>query len=390
MQPAAGGANLKAAFYDAVRRKAYPEAVLIGQRYLAANPNDEVFALDDAYALLDAGRIPEAIGAFRRLSSSKNAAIATPAAKELAQQLLQRSYDLSAKGDHSGAILDLQEYLGLVPGDEQARLQLGYEYTSAGRNAEARAEFATLAKSSKPEIAAKATAALANLEVAPTTAYSAPRGSVYGYVMHDSRFADTFYGADLKYDLGSSKIVPYIVAHLSNDTSSGAPGASEVFNDDALVLSAGARTALSKRLTLFAEGGWSTGLRGKESFAELRYGLTYYAEFGALPRGHTTIDASAVEYSRYANMISYASLTHDFPVAGTLRGVAGINTAVDAQRLYYNNFGEAFAGLQLGLGSAATLRLVHVYGTYWERGILPPQRSYESTRAELLFGISFK
>lgn len=395
--------SLKAAFYDAVNRKEYAQALRTGRRYLDIHPHDDVFALDYAYALLAAGRVADADQLLRALRNSPNARVAsaaekqltaegtaaTPAGTDQAAALLQTAYDQSAKGDHAAAIVSLNAYLAAKPADDQARLQLGYELDAAGRHTDARSTFAQVATSINAEIAAKAKAALAAFGET-SAAGRADRGSIYGYIIHDNRFADTFYGADLRYDLGASRIVPYVVAHLSNDTRSGVPGATEIFNDNALVLSAGAREALSKRLSAFAEAGTSIGLRGKQSFPELRYGLTYYAEFGSARTGHTALDASAVEYSRFANAISYASLTHDFPLAGPLRGVAGVETALDAHRLYYNNYAEAFAGLQLAIGKPAMIRLIHAYGRYFSRGIDPPESGYESTRAELLFGTTFK
>lgn len=381
---------LKADFYDAVRRKAYAQANLIARRYLLLNPNDDPLRLDDAYVLLDLGQTTEATVSFRVLSSSKNPTVATAARKQLADLLLQAAYDASGKGDHVAAMASLKEYLTIKPDDDQARLQLAYELNALGRNDEARQEFAKLTASPTADIAKKAGAAVANLSPVSHTAYVAPPGSLYGYVIHDNRFADTFYGADLRYDLNAARVVPYLIAHLSSDTRSGAPGAAEIFNDDALVLGAGVRTAVSKRVSAFAEAGSSIGLRGKESFPEVRYGVTYYAEFGSINAAHTTIEGSAVEYSRFTNFIFYGSLTHDFPVHGPLRAVVGLNGALDAHRFYYNNYAEAYLGLQLRLGKPVTLRLIHAYGTYLDRGIGAPQRSYESTRAEALFGISFK
>ncbi|GAC1653922.1 MAG: hypothetical protein NVS9B12_04230 [Vulcanimicrobiaceae bacterium] len=389
--------TLKATFYNAVARKAHDAALEAGKKYLVLQPADDVFALDYAYELLAAGHNAQADALLGRLSSSKNPDVAAAAAKQLAADKpspaaetpspdsLQQAYDLSAKGDHAGAAAALQAYLSLHPGDDRARLQFGYELAALGRTSEARGQFGQASRSSDPEVAAKAKAALGSASPSGTD-----RGSAYGYIIHDNRFADTFYGADVRYDLADGKTVPYVVAHLSNDSRSGAPGASDVFNDNTLVLAAGVRRALNRHLSAFAEAGQSIGLRGKQSFPEVRYGLTFYVESGLAPGPHTTLDASAVQYSRFTNFISYVGLTHDFPVAGPLRGVVGLNAAVDAHRLYYNNYAEVFGGVQFAIAKPVTLRVISAYGTYFDRGIGAPYSAYQSTRTELLFGFSFR
>jgi hypothetical protein len=182
-----------------------------------------------------------------------------------------------------------------------------------------------------------------------------------------------------------------VVAHLSSDTRSGAAGASDIYNYDALALNAGISAPLGKYATAFVEGGQSLGLRGQTNLLEMRYGLTYYQEAGTEPGGHTTVGASAVHYSQFAgDAIAYGALAHDFPLAGVLRGVVGANGALDAQRLYYNNYGELYGGLQIGVKPLA-FRLIHVYGSYLGRGIgVPANSGYETTRVELLFGSAFR
>jgi tetratricopeptide (TPR) repeat protein len=312
---------------------------------------------------------------------------AQPSASPAASSLLQEAYDASAKRDYPKAIGLLQSYLAQHPGDDRASLQLAYDLNSAGRNAEALVVFKRLRSSSDPQIAAKAQAATVVLTPAP--AY--PRGSAFAYVINDSRFADTFYGADVRYNLTDNRVTPYLVAHLSSDTRSGAVGASDIYNYDAIATNVGLSAALGTHATAFAEGGQSFGLRGQTSLLEMRYGLTYYQEFGALGTGHTTIGASAVHYSQFAgNAIAYGTLAHDFPLAGELRGVVGLNGAVDAQRAYYNNYGEVYGGLQFGVKPFA-IRLIHVYGSYLSRGIdVPAASGYQTTRAELLYGVAFR
>ena len=397
-QPAAG-VKAKQAFYDAVGRKAYPEALRLGADYLSTHPNDDVFRLDYAYALLAAGRAADAMPQLERLANSQNEAVASAARKQLAVQgpvatpvpvaagLLQQAYDASAKGNHAAAVTLLQQYLARNPADQTARLQLGYELDGSGRPSEATPIFKELAASTDPAVAAKAKQALASRT---TASAGGDRGSVFGYVIHDSRFADTFYGADATYDLAQTRVRPYVVAHINSDTRSGVPGVSDVFNDNAVALDAGLKTALGAHLSAFAEAGYSNGLRGQPSFSDFRAGFNYYAEYGSRATGHTSLSASAVEYSRFAgNAISYAQLAHDFPIAGRLRGVAGLNGALDTHRDYFNNFIEVFGGLQFAI-DPVTFRLVRVYGSYLDRGVNRPQTNYGSTRAELIFGVPIR
>jgi thioredoxin-like negative regulator of GroEL len=396
-------ARLKTQFYAAVTSKDDASAVRLAAAYLAQVPSDDTVRLDYAYALLRLGRRDDARRELEAVASSRNPTAARAASKQLAAlpaaqptaapvetshpDALQQGYDASAKGDYTAAIDLLQPYVLAHPGDDRASLQLAYDLNAAGRNPEALVIFRRLRSSGDPAIAAKAQTAAINLT--PARAY--PRGSVFGYVINDSRFDDTFYGFDARYNLADTPVKPYLVAHLSSDTRSGAVGASAIYNYDALALNAGVSAPLGRYATMFVEGGQSLGLRGQTSLLEMRYGLTYYQEAGSEPGGHTTIGASAVHYSQFAgDAIAYGALAHDFPVAGVLRGVVGINGALDAQRLYYNNYGEVYGGLQIGIKPLA-FRVIQVYGSYMGRGIAVPANSgYQTTRVELLFGSAFR
>jgi tetratricopeptide (TPR) repeat protein len=73
----------RAAFYDAVKQKNYTRAVSLGQAYLKANPSDDRFALDVAYAEINAGRTEDAIALLERLSSSSDPNVAALASRQL-------------------------------------------------------------------------------------------------------------------------------------------------------------------------------------------------------------------------------------------------------------------------------------------------------------------
>jgi len=71
------------AFYAAVRTKNYTHAVEIGKDYAQRHLDDETFALNLAYAEIDAGDRDNAIQLLRHLASSTDTAIAAQASKQL-------------------------------------------------------------------------------------------------------------------------------------------------------------------------------------------------------------------------------------------------------------------------------------------------------------------
>jgi hypothetical protein len=73
----------RAAFYEAVNQKAYAKAAAIGEAYLKTHPDDDRFALDLAYAEINAGRNTEAIALLRKLRSSSDATVASAAGRQL-------------------------------------------------------------------------------------------------------------------------------------------------------------------------------------------------------------------------------------------------------------------------------------------------------------------
>jgi hypothetical protein len=121
---------------------------------------------------------------------------------------------------------------------------------------------------------------------------------------------------------------------------------------------------------------------------DLRYGFDSSSQLGrGKKRSETEIDWSVATYSRYTDTIAYADLAHDFYIGSkVVRGVAGTDLALDANRLFYNNYVDGFAGLQVRSGTT-TFRVVGLGGEYLSRGIsLPARRTYSSVNVELLFG----
>jgi|GEM_PF-5181381 tetratricopeptide (TPR) repeat protein len=327
-------------FYTYVKQKRYADAIDPGMRYLEAHPENDDFACDLAYALLDLGRTDDA----RKLLRAHAAYLR--AHPDRASVWLDLSYkDADAKRYHD-AIDDVDAYLAIKPNDVAAKAQR----TAYGQ-----------------------------------AAWGGPRYTSYGYTQYEGRFSDTLVGIDQTYALApQSAVQPYVATHLSEDTRSGAPGASQIFNDNALIADAGLRSKFGSYLLGFIEGGVGIGLRGQGTISDLRYGLEYSRQFAAAPLASTTVNVSAVMYSRYAgNGIMYYNVMHDF-AGHRLRPVVGINGGIDTHGVFGNNFAEAEGGVDVGT-SAFTLRVLGVRGYYFQRGSALTAPPYSTLRVQMIF-----
>ncbi|HTA40244.1 MAG TPA: hypothetical protein VK760_14265 [Candidatus Acidoferrales bacterium] len=310
---------LRVKFYDDVRAANYAAAADEGEAYLAKHPDDEAFALDVAYAELNAGRRAQAEARFRTLASSGNAKVGEPAQKQLAAM--------------SGA--------------------------SGSANT------------------------------------GGTRGYAYAYSDYESRFADVFNGAFVRYDLeGPSPAIPYLAFHLTYDTRSGAPGVAQIYNDNAAVFNGGVRFPIGTYGYGFFEAGYSAGLRRQPSFLEDRYGFAYSRDYGTLSerKPHALLNGSIADYSRFAaNIIGYGQASYDVTIAQPLRAIAGGTVAFDTHRLYYNNYAEGYAGLVVRGSPVWYVRAVALTGTYTGRGVDPPSDpSYRGYRVLAVFGADLK
>ncbi len=421
----------KAAFYRDVQAKRFDVAVRDGAAYLRRAPADDAFALDYAYALIAAHRADEATALLHRLTTSHIATVRKAAARQLVAMTpppapvatpapFADAYEQYAGGDliasrdafraglvdrpndagawHQLAYIELalhdapayidalKHYVALAPGDDQAKLQLAYALFAAKDYAGGRALLVQAARSPDAAVAADAQRQLAVLPGNGGTA----KLDVFGYALNDSRFHDTFYGFDARYRLAPTRIYPYVSLQVSNDAKASGVPASYVLNDNSAVLAAGYRTALTPILYAFVEAGGANSFRTGVTQSDLRFGVLLSTRLGAGGyKPQTQIDASLVHYSRYIDTISYGTVAHDFYIGSkVVRGVVGVDTALDTTRAYYSNTVDAFAGLQVRRG-AATFRVVGLGGYYLGRGIdVPAQRTYTSIRTELLYGLS--
>ena len=166
--------------------------------------------------------------------------------------------------------------------------------------------------------------------------------------------------------------------------------ASDILNDNVLLLSAGVRTKIAPSAYAFVEAGEAQSLLTGGVQTDLRFGALLSTRLGAGGRQpQTHVDASLTHYSRYVNTIFYANMAHDFYIGSkSVRGVVGASLALDTNRAFYNNAAEGFAGVQYRV-APFTIRVIATAGTYLGRGIgLPVRRTYSSIRPELLFGFS--
>lgn len=246
----------------------------------------------------------------------------------------------------------------------------------------------------------------ANPESFPSTAPSAAAASgnvparasrndaAFSSLEYESRFHDAIFNSDA-YSMGADRrIQPYAVLHSSVDSRSSANAVTPIiYNDNAEIMSGGARYHLGNHPGefFFAEAGEGFSLVGKGDHPDFRYGWDSWSEQGSAARGHTSYGFSAAYYSRYAgDVIGYGAILHDFPFRRGIRGVVGINGALDDHREYYNNIGEVEAGIQAGT-SHLQLRLLGVAGTYLSRGVgIPISRSYTSFRPTIFWAQQLK
>jgi Flp pilus assembly protein TadD len=398
-------------FYNDVAAGHVDDALPYGRTYLAANPKDASFAVDVAYAYLQA-KDPDGAAA---LAEQYKAYVTTdPNAMKLLPALF---YAYQSAGNLERALAYGNEYLALQPADDNFAMDLAYAELRAGDVARVRALLAPRSdylrthpdaaklwlELSYREAAAKNysaaetdvdtyltlqpndAAAKAQRVAFATDAWGGPRATTFATAYYDGRFNDTFLYLDHIYTLAPNRgVQPYLVAHLSGDTNSGAPGTPQIYSDNALVTDAGLRATIVPHLTAFVEGGAGIGLRGQGTISDLRYGALYGEQWGNTPYGYTSVDMSAGVYSRYGgNTICYYDVTHGFQ-GRNVRPILGLNGGLDSHDVYGNNFIEGLYGVEIGSGTLK-YRIVGVQGTYLRTLQKGP---YSDFRAMIVLGLS--
>lgn len=226
---------------------------------------------------------------------------------------------------------------------------------------------------------------------ATPTPYGAPSPSptplwdVEASVEYDSQFADVLFNADARRDFFYyGTIVPYADLIVGYDTSPSVAGLSQVESENAVIPSLGVRYPFGvyEYGELFAQAGYSFGLRGQPSYPETRYGFDYARDYGvsfqsAYPHGEVV--AEVANYSRFAgNIISLAQAYYDARLTPGLRPIVGADLGFDTHREYSNNYLEAYGGFLVPLSTVFDFRFVGVEGTYLSRGVDRPSPPWYS------------
>ncbi len=218
-----------------------------------------------------------------------------------------------------------------------------------------------------------------------------PLWDVEASVEYDSQFADVLFNAEARRDLVVyGTIVPYADLIVGYDTRSGVPGLSEIYNENAVIPSVGVRYPFGvyEYGELFAQAGYSFGLRGQLSYPETRYGFDYARDYGASYGNaypHAQVEAEIADYSRFqGNIIAETQAYYDAALTPWLRPMIGADLGFDSHREYGNNYVEAYAGFLIPLSTVFDFRFAGVEGTYLSRGVdRPSPPSYSSIRITL-------
>jgi hypothetical protein len=218
-----------------------------------------------------------------------------------------------------------------------------------------------------------------------------PLWEVDASVEYDSQFADTLFEADARRDfVYYGTIVPYADLIVAFDTQSTVAGLSELNNENAVIPSVGVRYPFGEFEygELFAQAGYSFGLRGQLSYPETRYGYDYARDYGvsfesAYPHGEFAVEIA--DYSRFAgNVIGEFEAYYDARLTPWLRPIVGSDLGFDTHRDYGNNYIEAYGGFLVPLSTVFDFRFVGVEGTYLSRGIdRPSPPAYSGIRLTL-------
>src|SRR6516165_856088 len=171
----------------------------------------------------------------------------------------------------------------------------------------------------------------------PPAVYSTPspspfaaRSEIDASVRYESQFADVIFEADGRYDLiPHGPVLPYAKLIVGYDTRSGVPGIDQVFNENAIIPAVGVRAPFGAEeyAEVFAQGGYSFGLRGQRSFPESRWGFDYSRDYGSSflnPHPHAELNGELVAYSRFAgNILGSVDVFYDARLAHSLRLLGG-------------------------------------------------------------------
>jgi hypothetical protein len=218
-----------------------------------------------------------------------------------------------------------------------------------------------------------------------------PLWEVEGSIEYDSQFADVLFDVDARRDLVVyGTIVPYADLIVAADTQTTEAGLSELYNENAVIPSFGVRYPFGEFEygELFAQAGYSFGVRGQLSYPETRYGFDYSRDYGASYRSaypHGEVAGELVDYSRFSgNIIGEVQAYYDAQATPWLRPILGSDLGFDTHRDYGNNYIEVYGGFMVPLSNVFDFRFVGVDGVYLSRGVdRPSPAGYSGIRLTL-------
>lgn len=347
--------------YRQLRDSNYTQAIASFRRAIAADPANAHARLDLAYTLLTTGQDAAAIEAFRQ-------------AIQLDPHNVQVRAQLGYLYLHQERLRDaLREFLEvekLDPNNYQIKTQLAYLYDQLGDKEQARALFAEAARSTDPEIKAKAERALQNLAPASSPKAGTFVSEVYAAPFYQQRFGNFIAPLILRNGVviePTHGVEAYTSVRFTRDTRSTAGSAPQIYSDNFLVTGVGVRARPFKNnLTVYGEAGIATNLlRSRLSTVRARGDFragVYYAKAWGEPSesagptmpmqliGDAYVDVSY--YSRFRhNVIGYAQAREGLRFfqwdKTSLDAYGRVGVVKDTGRDFFNNLGEGGAGLRL-------------------------------------------
>jgi Flp pilus assembly protein TadD len=321
-----------------------PEAEREFQALLEIAPNDLLSATQLGFLFYARGQQALAQPLFDRVLAGKDEDLANRvrAVLQIPQILRQRSPEaplsidariMAERSIKAGYLKDALKYLQVAheedPADFHVMLKLGWTYNILHQDAQAIRWFDLARRSPDPRIASEALSSWKNLK----RSLERVRVSAWLYPIYSSRWRDLFGYGQAKTELRAGlSFQPYFSVRFVGDSRLALAAASPVpLSESSFVLALGAARTW-KRITGWAETGYSIGYRSGHMLPDYRAGVSTARGFGAALRGESTggfADATldGVFISRFDK---------DFLMYQQLRGGYTIELAEFRAQFYWN------------------------------------------------------
>lgn len=343
------------------RRPALALAVLLATAAVAEGAGAQQARGDSATALMNGG--------YERLRGGDRAgaialfrqAVTTDGTRADARREL--AYLLLAADERAAAIRELEALVRLGADGPRDHLQLGYLLTEARRSIDAVRSFRHAAASPDTAIAAPARRALGVLAASGFHGRGTRYSELYAAPVYQTRFSNLVSPLILRHGVvvvDGPRASAYASLRGTRDTRSRGGAQPVVFSDNAVVPAIGFKVQpMGPALALYGEAGVALPLAGgpdASARADVRAGVLVGARVGdderQRARRYADFYADASYYSRFDHdVIAYAQ------ARPTLRALATDRSAVelfaqasvvgDTRGAFYNNVGEASAGIAL-------------------------------------------